>query len=202
MREMIKTCIRNTLRFKYILTDNWFSSKENMNFIKLDNQKDFVMSIKSNRTFALNENDKKEGRFVRVDSVEMEPGMIRTVYMKGVSYPLLFCRQVFKNKDGSEGVLYLVSSDINIAYDQITAIYKKRWNVEVFHKSVKSNAALAKSPTKTVRTQSNHFFASIYAFYKIELLKMKHQINHFALRTKIYIKALRASFRELQLLSA
>ena len=202
MREMIKTCVRNKLSFRYILTDNWFSSKENMNFIKLDNHKDFVMSIKSNRTFALSEKDKKEGLFVRVDSVEMEPGMILTVYMKGVSYPLSFCRQVFKNKDGSEGVLYLVSSDISITYDQITTIYKKRWNVEVFHKSVKSNAALAKSPTKTVKTQSNHFFASIYAFYKIELLKMKHQINHFALRTKIYIKALRASFQELQLLSA
>lgn len=202
MREMIKTCMRNRLRFKYVLTDNWFSSKENMNFIKLDNQRDFVMSIKSNRTFALSQKDKKEGRFVRVNSVEMEPGTIRTVYMSGIPYPLLFCRQVFKNKDDSEGVLYLVSSDISINYDQITAIYKKRWNVEVFHKSVKSNTALAKSPTKTVRTQSNHFFASIYAFYKIEKLKMKHQINHFAIRAKIYIKALRASFQELQMLSA
>jgi len=202
MREMIKTCMRNRLRFKYVLTDNWFSSKENMNFIKLDNQRDFVMSIKSNRTFALSEKDKKEGCFVRADSVEMEPGTILTVYMSGVPYPLLFCRQVFKNKDGSDGVLYLVSSDISINYDQITAIYKKRWNVEVFHKSVKSNTALAKSPTKTVRTQSNHFFASIYAFYKIEKLKMKHQINHFAIRAKIYIKALRASFLELQMLSA
>jgi len=43
---------------------------------------------------------------------------------------------------------------------------------------------LARSPAHTVRTQSNHFFASIYAFCKLERLKMKHQINHFALRAK------------------
>jgi len=39
--------------------------------------------------------------------------------------------------------------------------YKKRWKVEVFHKSLKSNASLAKSPTRTLRTQSNHVFMAI-----------------------------------------
>jgi hypothetical protein len=61
---------------------------------------------------------------------------------------------------------------------------------------------LAHSPTRTIRTQSNHFFASIYAFFKLEQLKLKHQLNHFALRSKLYIKALQASFAELHRLSA
>ncbi|MBT9162062.1 MAG: hypothetical protein DDT27_00606 [Dehalococcoidia bacterium] len=107
-----------------------------------------------------------------------------------------------KNKDGSSGVLYLVSSDTNLTYDQVITIYQKRWEVEIFHKSVKSNAALAKSPTRTVRTQTNHFFASIYAFFKLEQLKLKHKLNHFALRAKLYIHALKSSFAELQKLSA
>ena len=79
---------------------------------------------------------------------------------------------------------------------------KKGGTKEVFHKSVKSKTGLARSPTHTVRTQSNHFFASIYAFFKLELLKTKHQLNHFALKSKLYIKALQASFAELQRLSA
>ena len=87
-------------------------------------------------------------------------------------------------------------------YGRITTIYKKRWNVEVFHKSIKSNTGLARSPTHTVRTQSNHFFASIYAFYKLELLKIKHQLNHFALRSKLYTKALQTSFSDLQRFTA
>ena len=118
------------------------------------------------------------------------------------TFPVVLAKQVFTNKDGSTGVLYLASSDLLLDYGRITAIYQKRWNVEVFHKSVKSNTGLARSPTHTVRTQSNHFFASIYAFFKLELLKIKHQLNHFALKSKLYIKALQASFAELQRLSA
>jgi len=41
-----------------------------------------------------------------------------------------------------------------------------------------------------------------YAFFKLELLKMKHPLNHFALRSKPYLKALQASFAGLQRLRA
>ncbi|MBT9140766.1 MAG: hypothetical protein DDT30_01345 [Dehalococcoidia bacterium] len=202
MRDMLKTCQRNQLAYKYVLTDNWFASRENMDFIKLDLKKDFIMALKTNRKVALSLEDKHQGRFVRVDSLELELNTAQSVYIKGVEFPLVLTRQVFKNKDGSNGVLYLVSSDTNLTYDQVTTIYQKRWEVELFHKSVKSNASLAKSPTRTVRTQSNHFFASIYAFFKLEQLKLKHKLNHFALRTKLYMEALKSSFTELQKLSA
>ena len=69
---------------------------------------------------------------------------------------------------------------------------------EVFHKSIKNNTGIAKSPTRTVRTQSNHFFLSIYAFFKLEMLMLKHHLNHFALKTKLYVQALQVSFRELE----
>lgn len=202
LRQMLRVCRQNQLRYRYVLTDNWFSSKENMAFIKLDMGKDFVMALKSNRTVALSLEDKRQGRFVRVDALPLEEGTVVQAYIKGLSFPVVLARQVFTNKDGSTGVLYLASSDLLIDYDRLSTLYQKRWNVEVFHKSVKSNTGLARSPTHTVRTQSNHFFASIYAFFKLELLKIKHQLNHFALRRKLYLKALQASFAELQRLSA
>jgi len=202
MRQMLDVCRQNQLRYRYVLTDNWFSSKENMAFIKVEMGKDFVMAIKNNRTVATSMEDKLRGRFVRVDSLALEANTVQQVYLKGLSFPVVLARQVFTNKDGSTGVLYLVSSDLQLDYDRITTIYKKRWNVEVFHKCIKSNTGLSRSPTRTVRTQSNHFFASIYAFFKFEQLKLKHQMNHFALRSKLYIKALQASFAELQRLSA
>jgi hypothetical protein len=202
LRQMLRVCQQNQLRYRHVLADNWFSSKDNMVFIKVDMEKDFVMALKSNRTVALTAEDKRQGRFVRVDALALEEGAVLQAHIKGVPFPVLLARQVFTNKDGSTGVLYLVSSDLLLDYGRLTAIYQKRWNVEVFHKSVKSNAGLARSPTHTVRTQSNHFFASIYAFFKLELLKLKHQLNHFALRSKLYIKALQASFAELQRLAA
>ena len=202
MRDMLSVCRKNQIKYKYILADSWFSSKENMNFIKLDLKKDFIMALKTNRTVALSMEDKKKGRFVKVSSLHFEKNTCKIVYLKGLDFPVALLKQVFKNKDGSEGFLYLVCSDDNLSYDKITAIYQKRWRVEVFHKSIKSNACLAKSPTRTVRTQSNHFFVSIYSFFKLETLKIKHNLNHFALRAKIYIKALKASFQQLQTLHA
>ena len=33
MREMIETCIHNTLKFRFVLMDSWFSLEENFDFI-------------------------------------------------------------------------------------------------------------------------------------------------------------------------
>jgi hypothetical protein len=115
-----------------------------------------------------------------------------------VEFPLFLVKQVFKNEDGSEGVLYLVSSDVTLDYERLTTIYQKRWKVEEYHKSLKVNASLAKSPTKTIRTQSNHIFASIYAFVKLERMKLATKMNHFAARSRMYLKAVQAAFKELQ----
>ena len=60
------------------------------------------------------------------------------------------------------------------------------------------HASLAKSPTKTIRTQSNHFFACIYAFVKLERIKIATKTNHFALRSRIYLKAIQAAYKELR----
>ena len=96
--------------------------------------------------------------------------------------------------------MYLACSDLTCEGPSIETIYQKRWNVEMFHKTLKSHAALAQSPTKRVRTQSNHCFMAIYAAGRLEGLRTKHRLNHFALRARLYLKALRCAFDELQML--
>ena len=188
----------NQLRFKYVINDIWFSSKDNMTWIKKELNKEFVMAIKGNRLVALSEQDKRQGHFVPLTDLELKPGQCRLVYLKGVEFPVVVAKQVFINQDGSIGTLFLVSSDITLTYDQLTTIYQKRWNVEVVHKSLKQNAALERSPTKTVRSQRNHIFAAMIAVTKLECLKLSHQANHFALKSKLYLKAIKAAFAELQ----
>ena len=69
--------------------------------------------------------------------------------------------------------------------------------IEEFHKSFKSNAAFAKSPTKRVQTQSNHFFASLVAFTKMDVLRVCTRLNHFAVKAKLYQVALVAALHRL-----
>ena len=88
-----------------------------------------------------------------------------TVYLEGVAFALLLVKQVFTNEDDSTGILYLVTSDTTLDGNGITTIYQKRWNVEPYHKSLKQNASLEKSPTQTVTTQTNRFFAALYGYF-------------------------------------
>ena len=121
----------------------------------------------------------------------------RSVYIEQLDFPILITKQVFKNGDGSTGTLYLASNDMNLTYEQITTIYKKRWKVEEYHKSIKSNTAFPKSPTKTMIAQQSHFIASIMAYVKLERLKIRKGINHFALKSLLLKKAAFAAWFEL-----
>lgn len=143
VRNQLKICHRNQLQYKYVLSDSWFSSKENMTFIRQGLNKHFIMALKSNRTMAISEEEKKRGNFIRIDSLSWSEQKPVRGWLKGLDFPVQIHRQVFTNKDGSTGILYLACSDFNCDTSQIEAIYKKRWNVEVFHKTLKSNTGLA-----------------------------------------------------------
>jgi IS4 transposase len=78
----------------------------------------------------------------------------------------------------------------------MTCLYQRRWNIEIYHKSLKQNASLEKSPTHTQKTQINHLFASLCAYIKLEILKIKTNVSHFSLKAKIYLSACKKSLRE------
>ena len=199
-RQMLRQVKQNQIPFRYVLNDVWFASAENMRFVKNELKRDFIMPLKTNRKVALSLEDKKQGRYVRVDELDIEPGTVLTIYLESVAFPLHLVKQVFTNKDGSTGILYLVTSDLSLTYDGIATTYGKRWHVEPYHKSLKQNASLSKSPTKIVRTQSNHVFASLCAYIKLEMLKVVTNTNHFALKTKLYTNALQSAFQTLDTL--
>lgn len=201
-RQMLKQARDNRIPFRYVLNDVWFASAENMNYVKHDLKKEFVMPLKTNRKLALSAADKHQGIYVRVDELQIEANTVlaQWMYLEGVSFPLKLARQVFTNKDGSTGVLYLVTSDTTLTFDGITSLYKKRWTIEPYHKSLKQNAALERSPAHTVTTQTNHIFASLCAFIKLEKLKVKTCCNHFELRSRLYLRAVQSALDELRCL--
>jgi hypothetical protein len=196
-RMLLHVCAHNQLRFQYVLNDVWYAAAENMKFIRNDLDKHFVMPLKANRKVALSQADKQRGLYVQVSTLELPAETAREIWLEEVSFPLLVAKQVFTNEDSSTGVLYLVTSDVTLTYDGLTTLYKKRWSVEVYHKSLKQNASLEKSPTRRPTTQRNHLFASLCAYIKLEGLKIRTGINHFALKSKIYVSALQSAYAEL-----
>lgn len=197
-RELIAQAIHNQIPFRFVLFDIWFSSAENMMFIKREKKHDFICPLKSNRKVALSLRDKQQGRFHRLDTLELEANAIQKIWLEGVDFPLLLTKQVFANEDGCTGLAYLVSSDTTLSFDDLTTNYRKRWQVECYHKSLKQNVSLEKSPTQTRTTQTNHFFAALCGFVKLEMLKGKTKLNHFAIKSKLYLNALHSAFDTLR----
>ncbi len=200
-RDLVRQAFQNQIVFTYVLSDIWFASAENMKFVKTTLKKEFVMPLKGNRKVALSGSAKQNGRYQRVDTLDLEALMPVTVYVEEVPFPLLLVKQVFTNEDGSTGILYLVTSNTTLDGHGMTRLYQKRWNVEPYHKSLKQNASLEKSPTQTVTTQTNHFFAALCGYVKLELLKGDTKLNHFALKSKLYLHALHSAYATLRQLN-
>jgi hypothetical protein len=197
-RNMLKLASSNRIAFQYVLNDVWFASAENMRLVKLDLEKDFIMALKTNRKVALSEADKQDGRYQRIDQLSFPENTPLMVHLEQVPCALLLVRQDFTNEDGSTGVRYLVTSDLTLSYDQLIAIYQTRWKVEEYHRSLKQNAAVAKSPTRTETTQTNHVVAALWAFVKLEMLKVRTKKNHYALKAQLYLSAIQHAFQELR----
>jgi len=65
--ERLPTLVQlNHLKFKYVLWDSWFSSKENLDFVHHSLGKLFVVALKSNRTVALTKEEKRQGKFKKL----------------------------------------------------------------------------------------------------------------------------------------
>jgi len=195
-RSLLRVAVHNEVKFRYVLNDVWFASAENMKFVKHSLHKEFVMPLKENRKVALSAAEKKAGHYRAVSSLSVAEGAILEMWLEEVDFPLSLVREVFTNEDKSTGVRYLVTSDVTLSADQMIKLYQKRWSIEVYHKSLKQNASLEKSPTRTETTQRNHFFASVCAYIKLEGLKVQTKVSHFTLKSKLYLSAVKAAYAE------
>ena len=189
-QQMLRVA-QQQVAYRYLLADSWYTSAENMNQVRALGH-DFIFALPTSRTVALSEVGRGNGQFQALDMLVFPEGQPLRVWLRGVVEAVLVVRQVFTNKDGSQGVLHLVSSDTRLTWEQITIIYQKRWKVEEYHKSLKQNTSMGKSPTKTIDTQANHFFASILAYVKLKKLTRQLGIGHFRLKAQLYLRGLKA----------
>jgi hypothetical protein len=197
MRNMIQEALNKELKFRYVLADSWFSSKENISFVH-EAKKFFIFDIKHNRLVTKSASGQNNRSFEKISDFDIPEHTPLKVWLKDVSFCVLLIKQVFRNKDGSIGVRYLVSNDLSLTNDDFETIYKKRWSVEEYHKSLKQNNAIGKSPARTVTTQTNHIFASMIAYVKLEKYKLSKKLSQFTIKTKIYYEAMKGAFAEVQ----
>ena len=193
-RTLVHQSLHNHLTFKYILGDRWFASKDNILYFNQEKCK-FILGIACNRLVAANRADAKSKTYTRLDDLGLNDGETRKVYLKDISFPVVVTRKVFKDGDNIQGEIYLVTNDLSLLSDCIYNIYQRRWDIETYHRSLKQNASLTKSPTSTQKTQTNHIGLSLIAYSRLEGLKILQKNNHYAIKRKLLIAANQASYK-------
>jgi hypothetical protein len=197
-RELLRVCKQNDIKFKYVLMDSWYSGCDNMNFIVEDLEKSFIVSLKGNRTVAKKDSDGNITWIGEIQNLRWGNAEVEEVYVGGVDFPVYVTRIIFTNEDKSTGTLYLCSDDQDLTKDKMLKTYQRRWGVEEFHKSAKQNASLGKSSASVRGSQITHILCVMYGYIKLEWMRIGSGLNHFAIRSRLYLAALRGSSRELE----
>ena len=114
--EMLRAMLRvaqQPVAYRYLLADSWYASAENLNQVR-ELGHDFIVALPTSRTVALSEVRRGNGEFQALDTLAFPDGQPLRVGLRGGAEAVLVVRQVLPNKDGSQGVLYLVSSDTSL----------------------------------------------------------------------------------------
>lgn len=193
-RGLVEQSLKNQVTFKYILGDRWCASKENILFFEKQRCK-FILGIPNNRLVAVSLKDTRAGTYTRLDKLGLATGETRKVYLKYIPFPVVVTRKVFKDGDAMQGEMYWVANDLALSGDCAYNIYQRRWNIETYHRSLKQNTSLTKSPTSIPRTQANHIGLSLLAYSRLEQLKIAQGNNHYAIKRKLLIAANQASYK-------
>lgn len=185
-RRMVRRLTQNKEWVDYVLADSWYASKENMAWVLKACRTHLVMALKANRLVTRSEREAQSGHFKSLQELRLGKCAVK-VYLKDLDFPVLLVKKVFKNEDGSSGTLYLATSDLALSYEAIFTLYKRRWRVEEYHKSLKSNCALGKCQASSKTAQKSHFYLAALAFLLLEKAKAQENKNHFALMKEVNI---------------
>jgi hypothetical protein len=198
-----KQAIRNKVRFKYVLADKWFCTAENMKFVDQLSKK-FIFAMPSNRLAAKTLKDKRKGEFQQIGEMNIPKDLSTKIYISGLSFPVRLIKCVFKNKDGSKVEMFLVTNDSESEASKIQELYRRRWGIEEYHKSLKQNCSISKSPARRVRSQINHIFLSLFSYLKLEELKArcKKKVNHFRFKAMLYAEQLKVAMENFSMFYA
>jgi hypothetical protein len=147
MLEKIKGTAAQT---DYVLFDCWFSSPSAILSInqlgyhvvsRLKNNENFRYHYQGenrsiSKIYSMNRKRRGKSRYLLSVIVNVRPNDFEDAIPAKIVY--------VRDKSNRKKWIALISTDISLTEDEIIALYGKRWDIEVFHKVIKSYLKLAK----------------------------------------------------------
>ncbi len=168
-QKMLNTAEKRGFKPKYVLSDAWYGSLDNMKKIMKRGWK-FIMGIKENRMV-----NEIQGNYVAVSALDWTEKQVRKVWLKGLGF-VMVARIVFKNGD----VRYLATNDLNLTdYENLSHESEQRWIIEEFHRGIKQTTGIEQCYSILKKSQLTHIFACFVAFIRMEFERLKTKISWY-----------------------
>jgi len=172
-RLMLSEVLAWELRPAYLTGDSWYSSKENLKFLRKQ-ELGFMVGIAKNRQVSI-----IKGQYQSVESLEIEEnGTI--VYLKDFGEVKVF-KKHFKNGIVRFYILFCQDSQNLEEVDKTQFIDLKaiHWGIECYHRALKQLCGINKFIVRKSEAILTHFFSSLRAFIKLELMRAKELIDNW-----------------------
>ncbi len=185
-REMITKVISWGLQPEMITGDAWYSSNENLKFLK-KRKLSFLVGTAKNCKISLGRCE-----YVRVENLEIPDGGL-VVYLKTFG-----CVKVFQKSFKNEAKRYYITCLPEIdTTEQITRQKFKQWHsihwgIECYHRAVKQLCGIERFLVRTTEAIHTHIFCSIRAFTQLELMRAEDLIeNWYEVQRNLYLQVAR-----------
>ena len=191
-QEMINEIIFWGLRPDWITGDSWYSSLENLKFLR-KRKLNALFGIENNRIFS-----EEKGSYIQAQTIEVIESSGRVLYLKGFGQVRLF-RQKRQNTVRHYIIIQSEIDDLDgLCKNDFDRLHSAHWNIEEFHRALKQECHVEHFQTRSVKAVKNHIFCSIIAFVQLEMKRNAGEIqNWYRLKRDQIIPFIRHSMREL-----
>jgi len=172
--ELLKKALKRGFSPLYILFDSWYSSIENLKFIRSQGFK-FICNLKSNRIVSC---DRIQ---MAVSGLPLADKQVRKVWLKAFGH-ILVCKVVAINGD----ITYLATNDLSLNdYNEFTGHFQQRWNIEEFHRGIKQTTGIEKCYSTKAISQKTHIFAAFVSFIRLEAVRISQKVSWYEQKASI-----------------
>lgn len=148
--EMLKAVIGTAVQAKYVLFDSWFASPSSLLSVarlglyvvsRLKNHENYRYLFKGSalsisQIYKMSKKRRGKSRYLLSVLIEVK----HKAFSETIPARLVFVRERADRKNW----IALVTTDTSLSEDEVIALYGKRWDIETYHKMIKSYLKLAK----------------------------------------------------------
>lgn len=184
-RELLDRAEKRGFTPRYVLTDSWYGSVENMKHIDRKGWK-WITNLKSNRQIST-----KKGTYQAISDLELAEEQVKLVWLKEYGM-VLVCKLV--DQDGD--IMYLATNDLGLTdWEAYKDHWQARWQIEQMHRGIKQTTGIAKNYAIKVAPQKNHVFAAYVAFVRLERERRKTGVSWYEQKARIVRSATQGYLR-------